>query len=300
MIDEMRVMRPPARSADCKKVRLFLLISHFACAMPSELISPESFAAQACSGLTPEMVALKRAAWIRFCQLPLPKRTDEAWRFANTSVIRLNDFVCAPSAKQAKCAAAVTGADWRFGLENLKTDGTAAAATFVFANGRLVHSTLPSSDTCTSGFFCGTIAAAIKAKPDLLNRFLFATAATPLGGDKFLTLHQAYLSPGGGVALIVPDDCKMEGTVAIVHYLSGRYAAIFPHTLVLAGKNSSITFAEFFYSGNDSANTPNLAVPVCDIHADTGAKVMRVAAQDWSRNVHAHHLDAVHAARGCR
>ena len=56
--------------------------------------TPEAFATHLASlpSLPSWWIERKRAAYTRFAALPLPTRTDEAWRFSNISGLSLEGF----------------------------------------------------------------------------------------------------------------------------------------------------------------------------------------------------------------
>src|ERR1039457_3852693 len=67
-------------------------------ASPNGSFTADVFAAHlaSLSHLPKWWLDLKREAWNRFIALPLPKRTDEFWRFSNTAGIKLDGYEGGP------------------------------------------------------------------------------------------------------------------------------------------------------------------------------------------------------------
>src|SRR5512144_1942251 len=52
----------------------------------------------------------KRAAWEKFAELPMPRRTDESWRFSNILGLTLDGFLLLPGEKSGVGPLAVKNA----------------------------------------------------------------------------------------------------------------------------------------------------------------------------------------------
>jgi len=85
---------------------------------------------------------------------------------------------------------------------------------------------------------------AAREHPDLVRRHLFSQVSTDR--DKFAAAHAALFS--GGTLLYVPDNVVLDRPILGQFWSSGGGAAILPHTLILAGKNSRFNYLDEFLS----------------------------------------------------
>ena len=99
-----------------------------------------------------------------------------------------------------------------------------------------------------------------------------------LGSAKFSALHEAFLTDGAFIH--VPRGVELEAPIGVFSYAFGTTAAIFPHTLVVAGENSRLTVVEYFGSAHD--DEAQLAIGANDLYASHGAQLTYIGKQDWS------------------
>lgn len=215
-------------------------------------------------------------AWYLFQSLPLPTRRDEPWRFANIKATDLSGFSEAPSVKDAPALVARSS-----GLGDL-------AAKLVFANDTLIHSE-------TAGLPAGVILLplekAAKEHGELFKKS-FMTSEVRLGSKKFAALHKARLRTG--VFLHVPKGLSIGRPIEIWHWVEGKGAAIFPHTLIVLGEGASATVIDRFVSAGDE---PSLAVAVNDLTLAPGSRLSYVGVQNWSDTSTAFHLNTTEVAK---
>ena len=238
---------------------------------PSSLVgafTPEAFAAHL-AGLPPTLpawwIARKRAAYERYTALPLPARTDESWRFSNIGTLTLSGFTLPVGSSLASAPPHAPV-------------GIPEAATLVFANGRL-HSHEPLvAELSARGVIVDTLQNALVKHEAVVREHLLAQP-TKLGSAKFLALHEAFLDDGAFV--FVPRGVQLEHPVGIFSYAIGRTAAVFPHTLVVAGENASVSVVEYF--GSDADTHAQFAAGANDLYAGHGAQITYIGKQDWSR-----------------
>jgi Fe-S cluster assembly protein SufD len=203
----------------------------------------------------------KRAAFERFAALPMPTRTDEAWRFSNISTLTLEGFQV-PAAAPAAPAASL---------------GISQAAQLVFANGRLASRELLQPDLASRGVIIDTLQNALVRHGDLVREHLLAQPPK-LGSAKFSALHEAFL--GDGAFIHVPRGVEIDLPIGIFTYAVGATTAVFPHTLVVAGENARVTVVDYF--GSDSDDAAQLAIGANDLYAGHGSQITYVGKQDWS------------------
>jgi Fe-S cluster assembly protein SufD len=230
----------------------------------------------------------KRAAYARFAALPMPKRTNEGWRFSNLATLTLDGF---------NLPAAV-----RFEQMEHRELGVTGAGHLVFANNRLVAAQELDPSTTGQGIIFDTLQNALLKHGDLVKSHLLAQPSK-LGSDKFAALHEAFLEDGAFV--YVPKGIAAELPVGVFHYASGAGAAVFPHTLVIAEDNAKITVADFFRtdSGSQTQDPRPQTQFACggnDLYVGHGAQVSYIAMQDWSRDTLSFQFNATVAKRDAK
>jgi len=198
----------------------------------------------------------KRAAYEKFASLPLPKRTDEPWRFSNIASLTLDGFNVASAPAGAALASPF---------------GPAALS---FINNAPASSAAPS---LPKGVIVSSLSAALKSHADLLKAH-FMAQPQKLGSEKFAALHSAFV--GDGAFIYVPKGVELEAPIVVTHIAAGAGAAVFPHTLVIAEENSKVTVVDYFVSADHAAH---FACGANDLYAAHGAQLTYVGAQAWSR-----------------
>jgi Fe-S cluster assembly protein SufD len=227
-------------------------------------------------------LARKQAAYERFSTLPMPKRTDEGWRFSNFSALTLDGFgFPATSVKPAQLA-------------------VSAAATIAFVNNRVVHQDKLPESLAQRGVIFDTLQNALVKHADLVKAHLLAQPSK-LGSDKFAALHEAFLEDGAFV--YVPKGVEVTEVLAVHHQADGQGAAVFPHTLVVSEDNAKVTVADFFKSVAQTPDAKPQTQFACggnDLYAGHGAAVTYVAMQDWSRDTLSFQFNATVARRDAK
>ena len=226
--------------------------------------TPEAFAAHL-AGLPPTLpawwIARKRAAYARFAALPMPSRTDEMWRFSNIGTLTLDGFSL-PAPAPAVPHSPI---------------GIPKAAKLVFANGRLFSRQPLSAELSARGVIVDTLQNALVHHEALVREHLLAQPPK-LGSPKFAALHEAFLADGAFIS--VPRDVQLDLPIGIFSYALGATAAVFPHTLVVAGENARVSVVEYFGSGDDTE--AQFAAGANDLYAGHGAQIAYIGKQDWS------------------
>jgi Fe-S cluster assembly protein SufD len=217
----------------------------------------------------------KRDAYARFVALPMPKRTDETWRFSNISTLTLDGFT--PNRGHERERVDVPAGS---GI-----DGVAA---LTFINNTLAGSTLLSPELTAKGVIVTTLASAAQNHADLLKAH-FMAQPQKLGSEKFAALHAAFV--GDGAFVYIPKGVEIPAPLIITHVAQGANTAVFPHTLVIAEENSKATIVDLFLSagsnsepGTQNSEPGSFACGANDLYAGHGAQLTYVAAQNWSRD----------------
>lgn len=257
--------------------------------------SPAAISASVNGSFTPELFAAhlasvahlpawwldrKREAWDRFQALPLPKRTDEAWRFATLTGLSLDGFAL-PGPVPA-------------GILGHSPIGIIKAGKLVFANNRLVASEPIAAELASRGVIFESLQSALLKHSDLVKAHLLAHAPK-LGSGKFTALHTALLNDGAFI--YVPRGVQLTDPLAVFHYAAGPGAAVFPHTLVIAEQDARATVVDFFRSADAGAH---FACGRNDLIASHGAQLTYVAAQTWSRETLSFQSNSTVARRDAR
>jgi Fe-S cluster assembly protein SufD len=216
----------------------------------------------------------KRAAYERFAALPMPKRTDESWRFSNISTLTLDGFergedysFLGDDVVVHKSEAQWEGrsparplskdeAQWHATAQRFRAALQAempampnipALATLHFNNNALAsQGTAEAFDKLSKrGVIITTLSEAIVHHADLL-RAHFMAQPQKLGSEKFAALHAAFV--GNGAFIYVPRDVEVPGPIVVMHAARGPNAAVFPHTLVIADDRAKVTVVDLFTS----------------------------------------------------
>ena len=217
----------------------------------------------------------KRAAYDKFASLPMPKRTDESWRFSSLGTLTLDGFT-PPSAASGKSQVASD----KFG-----------PTTLAFTNNRLSAPPNVPAALAAQGVIVTTLAEAAVQHSALLQAH-FMAQPQKLGSEKFAALHTAFV--GDGAFIYIPRGVAVSDPIIVAHFATGTGSAVFPHTLVIAEENSKVTVVDYFASASASSplatrpsspapETDALAVGANDLYAGHGAQLTYVAAQNWSR-----------------
>ena len=219
---------------------------------------------------------LQQQAWEKFDSLPMPARTDVAWRFADVKAVKLDAF---------RRAEAVSDAEQATLLQRSKSIADTAGR-MVFANDRLLSRHFHGDSLRAKGVIWLPMDEAI-AQHEALVRQYFMREDAVLGSAKFAALHASQVR--AGTFLYVPRGVEIALPVESFHWLSGENASVFPHTLIVAEDNAKVTLLDYFQSADEA---PAFACGVNDIHVGSGARVNYIAVQQWNRKTTAFHINS--------
>ncbi|WP_415908716.1 Fe-S cluster assembly protein SufD [Oleiharenicola sp. Vm1] len=223
----------------------------------------------------------KKAAYERFAALPMPKRTDEGWRFSNYGGLTLDGFALPEPVKLADV--------------HHTSVGIAGAGTLALANHRVVLHEPVAAGLAQQGVIFESLQNALLKHGELVRAHLL-TQPSKLGSEKFAALHEAFLEDGAFIH--VPKNTEVAIPFAVFHYAAHAGTALFPHTLVVAEENAKVTVADFFRSSN--AGERQFVCGGNDLFAGHGAQITYVAMQDWSREALSLQFNATVARRDAR
>ena len=148
------------------------------------------------------------------------------------------------------------------------------AAQFVFANNHLIHA---ETGELPEGVICKPMNDALAEHGDLVREHFMKEERT-LGGDKFAALHGA--ATVSGMFVHFPKNCVCEKPILVHHFAGGDLQTVFPHTLVVAEDNASVSVVDTFESVQDGEQT--LVVGVVDLVANNGGQLQYVSLQNES------------------
>ena len=217
----------------------------------------------------------KAEAWKKFQAMPMPKRSEEDWRFATIDAIRLGKFQ--PGGKGASLDAEIV---------KRSVAAFPQAGRAVFANARLLHFK-GGEELGKKGVIFESLSGALQKHPELLQKY-FMAHPVDLGAQKFAALHAAHAS--AGVLIHVPKNVELEVPLVSFHWLDGDESSVFPHTLIVAGENSKVTVVDFLASTNEEG--VGLACGLNDLLVGPGAKVDYVCLQQWGKQVTSFQLNS--------
>lgn len=241
---------------------------------------PDAKDAAACPGWFRQMRA---EGWKRFQSLPMPVRTDEAWRFANLKAIDISAY------RKPLPVSEVEKAD----LIERSAGVREAAGRMIFGNDQLLRQEALSDELQRQGVIFVPIEQAL-IEHEATFRKHFMTQEVVLGSRKFAALHQAWVK--SGTFLYVPPNVRVDLPIEVFHWLHGDGGASFPHTLLIADENSEVTLVDYFQSSD--ANASGFACGVNDLYLEAGAKLRYLAVQDWGRETLSFQINSTIVGRG--
>ena len=249
----------------------------------STLLEPTPSTAPNATDATAWLHQLQTHAAEQLALCPPPARTDEAWRFAKLSHLeRLEQFH--PAIGTAESA---TAADTAPLLESL-----ADAIRLRFVNDALVTPVAELNQMLPDGVTCMPLTDALATHGELIQQH-FMREANRGGSQRYALLHKAHLS--GGLFLHLAADVELDQPILIDHLIDGDNLAIYPHLLVVAGRNSKVTVIEGLRS--TGSEDSGLAVGVCDLVTEPGSHVTYLQLQQLNKASFAMQLNSGIATR---
>jgi len=146
------------------------------------------------------LVDLRRSAWQKFAELPLPSRKEEEWMRTDIRMFKLDKFARLPEATVGPDVAKYASTAAR-----LSTDVELAGG-LVTANSRYVSGFL-SDEATKQGVLFGSLDTLVAQHGDLLRSY-FERKLVDVGADKFAALHAAIWT--GGTLLYVPKNVSVR------------------------------------------------------------------------------------------
>jgi Fe-S cluster assembly protein SufD len=204
--------------------------------------------------------ARREAAIQRFAELGYPKRHQEAWRFTDLRPLTSAPILPLPVQETHFDPTLVTAC--RFAGPSYR---------IVLVNGRYAPA-LSAIGVLPKGAWLGSIAEAVKARPDLVEAAFDGVEIK--GAQPFAALNTAFFTDG--FILVLDPGIVLETPVEIIHLAdTATMGGFHLRSVVVAGRDSGATLIETM-AGRGSAWTNTVAS--CDIGA--GAKLRHVKIQN--------------------
>ncbi len=223
--------------------------------------------------------AIQSLSLHRFQELPLPKRSDELWRFSAL-------------AWQEKALQAQPGQPGLGDASPAAPPAYADAEQMIFCNNHVVKK---AAAEMPEGVIWKPLSQAL-VEDEALVRQYFSQHETLLGGDKFYHHHFAHWQDG--VFIYVPDGVKVDALLQNVFMHSGEQTLVTPHTLIVAGQNAEVRVLDTFRSTDPDAS--GFACGVNDIILGSGAKVHYINLQQWSHKTVAYQSNTTVVDKGAQ
>jgi Fe-S cluster assembly protein SufD len=227
-----------------------------------------------------------------FADAPYPSRKDELWRFSSVKSLDGVAAFSQPASPGATSLLSSDLSDEALAKSEALAKGDARptfepalergfsepAGRMVFVNDHLVSCELLDDSLSDRGVLFLPFEQALKLRPDLLEAHFMAQPAR-LGSKKFAALHKT--SVRAGTVLYLPPSLAVDAPFEVFHIVTGENLALFPHTLIIADKESEVTFLDHFVSTQGQAH--GFACGVNDLVLRPGSRLNYISVQNWSR-----------------
>jgi len=224
------------------------------------------------------MAERRRKAWNTYVETPIPTTRTEEWRYTDLTKIGWQDLAMrdpdppSPVSSREELPAEIADA-----ID--VTEDTGAIA--VQHNGVQLWSEV-ADELRGQGVVFMDFATALEERPELLEKYFMTSAVTPDFG-KLAALHGAFVS--GGTVIHVPDGVEVELPLVTFRWLDAENRAVFPHTLLIAGARSKVTYVEECQSPRRIQEGLAMNCGVTEIIAEESASVRYAVVQAWGRHV---------------
>ncbi len=219
--------------------------------------------------------ARRLEAWDLYEATPMPTTKLETWRY--TDLERKLDLDRLELADRE--AVPFDTVDYPEAVRTAMNEDRRGTGHVVEIDGAVVHVDLD-PELAALGVVLMSLRRAVDTHGELLERHL-ATKAVPASDGKFQALNAALWSDG--VFLYVPRGVRLEHPVRVTRWASAPGTAYFTRTLVLADRESQVSFVDEILSPNFESQT--LHSSAVEMFALDGAQVQYVSLQRMGRGV---------------
>lgn len=224
------------------------------------------------------MAEFRRRAWEVYRETPMPTTRDEEWRYTDLSKIDWQDLkMYDPDPPDLVSGLDAVAEEIRAALHEEEQVG----GTNVLHNGNGIYHEL-TDELKQKGVVFTDFRTAIREHPEAIQQYFMTRAVTPEFG-KLAALHGALVS--GGTVIYVPEGVEVDLPLRTLSWLDAEGAAVFPHTLIIAGPQSRVTCIEECVSPARAQDALTMNCGVTEIVAEEAAKVRYALVQEWGRHV---------------
>ena len=213
------------------------------------------------------LIERRRTAFGAFARMPMPNLRHEEWRRTDIRGLKLGNFDLPDRAEPSIDDRRALNDSW-------ETLASHYATGLEQINGMPTRMADP---TKLGGAVLLDLASAVKAHPELLQRYLMTDAVSPTA-DTFAALHAAFWT--GGTFLYVPKGVKVDAPLFTLIGLANAGRVDFEHTLVVLEEGAEATLVRETTSRN-RGDLPALHAGAVELFVDRGAKLQFVNLQNW-------------------
>jgi Fe-S cluster assembly protein SufD len=225
----------------------------------------------------PEWVHRRRLeAWEAYQARPMPR-----WRRTNLRLVHLDAFVPFHSSSATADGTSELPAD----LQSAIVRESERAGLFIHRNSAGAAVVLD-EEWAEQGVILTDLDTAVREYPDLVEPYLMGEAVSLAGmghhdQTKFEALNGALWS--GGMFLYVPENVWIDKPIQGVFWADIPGLALFPHTLIITGPNSGVTYLEESRSAGGDGEV--LVNGITEVYTQPGSQVNFLSIQAWADNV---------------
>jgi Fe-S cluster assembly protein SufD len=211
-------------------------------------------------------------AWELYQSLPMPDRTDEAWRRTDYRRVKWDQVAHLPNGSQPAVEQVPNTM-----LEPLI--GEEQGATLVIVDGRVVQYEIAPA-LAEHGVIFTDLVTACREHQARVRPHLMTQAVTPNEG-KFAALHAALWTHG--VFLYVPRGVALELPIHVVMY-NTEPGSTLGHVLVVLEEAAQATLLVDYQSSQSASQSVHIGAT--ELLVGEGANLRYVALQDWNRETY--------------
>lgn len=163
-------------------------------------------------------------------------------------------------------------------VNRLVEQGSGSGNVLIHVNSSAVYHHL-SQDLIDQGVIYTDLTTAVKEHSDLFAKYYFKTTA--IDKHKLTALHAALVN--GGSFLYIPKNVVIEEPIQAVYYQDAPSSGLVAHTVVVAERNSSVTFVESYLS--DSSVGEGVANIISEVTVGENAQVKYGAVDEFSAKI---------------